>query len=223
MIIRVLDSLDNRQQWIEFCRRERPYCFTAVPDALVDFQTSHLIITLLNQQVRHGQQAIKYSIGSRHSIAPAWQFIKACEFNLPRMLELLQSQDFEGNARDNALLGLRRDVNIRKFFAKERAVVSPAFLGLLDPLDKPPAFWDRHSVCRLLANRQFHDLRCDSPDECNQSNQALDPKALLLTLVETPDRWQIEPRDDRVYIYKDRRHLYSLAPQLEPSPAPTGA
>ncbi len=216
MIIRILDSLDNRQQWIEFCRRERPYCFIRQPDTLVDFQTSHLTITLLNRQVRHGQQAIKYSIGSRHSIAPAWQFIKACQFDLTQMVEWLQSQAFDGNARDNALLGLRRDTHIRKFFAKERAVISPAFLGPLEPLENPPPFWDLHSTCRLLANHQFDDLRSDSPvsSDIQQRPSAPQPQALLLALVENPDQWQIELRPPRIYIFKNRQHLYSLTPQL---------
>ena len=217
MIIRVLDSLSNRQQWIEFCRREHPYCFISHPDTLVDFQTSHLLISLLNRQIRHGQQAIKYSIGSRHSIAPAWHFIKACGFDLERMIDLLQSQDFDGNARDNAQLGLRPDISIRKFFSKERAVVSPSFLGPLEPLPRLPEFWDLHAVCRLLANQQFSDLRCQSPElKANPKNQ---PKAqsLLIALVETPEQWQLQLRSKRLYIFKDRRHLYSLQPQLEPS------
>lgn len=218
MIIRILDSLGNRQQWIEFCRRERPYCFIRQPDTLIDFQTSYLTITLLNRQVRHGQQAIKYSIGSRHSIAPAWQFIKACQFDLARMVELLQTQAFDGNARDNALLGLRRDTHIRKFFAKERAVISPAFLGPLEPLTETPEFWDLHSTCRLLANSQYGDLRSDSPDSPDSpvDTQALDAQALLLALVEAPERWQIESRPPRIYIFKNRQHLYSLAPRLQP-------
>ena len=212
MIIRVIDSLENRQQWIEFCRREQPYCFVCEPDTLVDFQTSHLQLTLLNRQVRHGQQAIKYSIGSRHSVAPAWHFIKACDFNLSRMVELLQSQEFDGNARDHALLGMHRDINIRKFFAKERAVISPAFLGPLQPLQQPPGYWDLHSSCRLLANGQFDDLRCDS--KVHQPAK-LDPQALLLALIEQPEQWQVQPRLPRLYIFKDRNHLYSLLPRLE--------
>ncbi len=224
MIIRILDRLDSRQQWIEFCRRERPYCFVRQPDTLVDFQTSHLTITLLNRQVRHGQQAIKYSIGSRHSIAPAWHFIKACDFNLQRMIDLLQGLAFDSNARDNALLGLRPDTNIRKFFSKERALISPAFLGPLEPLDQPPPFWDRHSACRLLANQQFCDLRCDSPDGPHPAaaGETPDPQAILLSLVEATERWQIESRPPRIYIFKDRRHLYSLEPLLE-TPQPETA
>ncbi|MEH6825264.1 MAG: hypothetical protein V7629_15255 [Motiliproteus sp.] len=223
MIIRILDSLSNRQQWIEFCRRERPYCFITQPDTLIDFQTSHLQISLLNRQVRHGQQAVKYSIGSRHSIAPAWHFIKACGFNLEQMIDLLQSQNFDGNARDNsrenARLGLRPDISIRKFFAKERAVISPAFLGPLDPLTQPPAFWDLHSICRLLANQQYCNLRCDSPVRKTTADPQACTQALLLALIETPEQWQIQLRSERIYIFKDRNHLYSLEAHVEtPSP-----
>lgn len=219
MIIRIIDSLSSRQQWIDFCRRERPYCFIRQPDTLIDFQTSYLTITLLNQQVRHGQQATKYSIGSRASIAPAWQFIKACQFDLQQMIDLLQQQQFDGNARDNALAGLRRDTHIRKFFAKERAVVSPAFLGPLQPLTTAPAFWDLHSVCRLLANQQFEQLRSDSAQDNAAEGRASDTsapdaQALLLTLIENPNRWRIESRPPRIYIYRDRNHLYSFVPLI---------
>jgi len=214
MIIRVLESLSNRQQWIAFCRRERPYCFISQPDTLVDFQSSYLLISLLNREVRHGQQAIKYSIGSRHSITPAWQFIKACDFDLQRMIDLLQQQNFDGNARDNALLGLSQDVSIRKFFAKERAVISPSFLGPLEPLQEAPGFWELHSVCRLLANQQFSDLRCDSPDALTTGHPP-SAQSLLLALIEAPEQWQIQLRSTRLYIFKDRRHLYSLEPQFK--------
>ncbi|WP_421864669.1 hypothetical protein [Motiliproteus sp.] len=213
MNIRVLDSLQTRQQWIEFCRREQPYCFVRQPDVLVDFQSNHLQLTLLNRQVRHGQQALKYSIGSRTSVAPAWQFIKACQFDLCRMIELLQQQDFDGNARDNAALGLIRNITIRQFFAKERSVISPAFLGPLTPLTSVPEFWDLHSCCRLLANRQFDDLRCDSR---SHPSQGPNPRALLLALIEQPQHWQLQQRQDRLYIFKDQRHLYSLRPDIAP-------
>ncbi|MFT5722827.1 MAG: hypothetical protein ACI9W6_003163, partial [Motiliproteus sp.] len=157
-----------------------------------------------------------YSIGSRHSIAPAWHFIKACDFDLSRMVELLQSQAFDGNARDNsrnnARLGLRPDISIRKFFAKQRALVSPSFLGPLEPLSSVPDFWDLHSICRVLASRQFTDLRSDSPDASDLRPSA---ESLLLALVEAPELWQIQRRSARIYIFKDRRHLYSLEPQLE--------
>lgn len=213
MNIRVLDSLQTRQQWIEFCRREHPYCFVRHPDVLVDFQSNHLQLTLLNRQVRHGQQALKYSVGSRSSVAPAWQFIKACQFDLRRMIELLQQQEFEGNARDNAALGLIRNVTIRQFFAKERSVISPAFLGPLAPLIEQPTFWDLHSVCRLLSNQQFDDLRSDSR---SHPGQPPNYRSLLLALIENPQHWQLQLRSGRLYIFKDQRHLYSLIPELTP-------
>jgi hypothetical protein len=215
MIIRVLPCLSNSSQWIAFCRREQPYCFIEHPDCLVDFQSNYLIITLLNRQVRNGKEAIKYSLGSRQSVEPAWNFIKACRFDLAYMVEGLERLEFEGNARDNSGFPALRGGSIRKFFAKERAVISPAFLGPLEPLTHLPPFWEMHSVCRLLANGQLRELRNDTPGK--NTGQQADPAGLLLALVEAPEQWQARQRDERLYIYRDRRAVFSLVPELKPA------
>ncbi|MCW9053889.1 MAG: hypothetical protein OQJ91_16480 [Motiliproteus sp.] len=215
MIIRILPRLDNRQQWIEFCRREVPYCFVEQPDTLVDFQSSHLVITLLNQQVRNGRDAVKYSIGSRQSVEPAWHFIKACEFSLDYMVNGLEAIEFRGNARDNSQAGLIEDVNIRKFFAKEQAVISPAFLGPLDRLNHVPEHWDIHLSCRILANNQFRDLRSEQKSLNQERDCQPDPQQLLIKLVENPDPWQIRLRDSRLWLLRGDHPIYSFIPWLE--------
>ncbi len=159
MIIRVLPELEQRDQWIRFCQRETPYCYVRQPDSLVDFQSSFLTITQLNGGIRDGRDAIKYSIGSRGSVEPAWLFIKRCDFSLKRMLAGLQQLEFNGNARDNSLRGLIRDVTVRKFFSKEKALISPTTLATLEPVRTLPQQWGLHQICALLANNQVRDLR----------------------------------------------------------------
>ncbi|MEH6625407.1 MAG: hypothetical protein V7739_03105 [Motiliproteus sp.] len=214
MIIRILPSLNDRQQWIEFCRREAPYCFVEQPDTLVDFQSTHLVITLLNKQVRNGKEAVKYSIGSRQSVEPAWHFIKACRFSLEHMVQGLEDIEFMGNVRDNSHSGFIPDVNIRQFFAKEQAVISPAFLGELEPLSKTPEHWELHQCCRLLANGQFQDLRFEKKALNGEYGGAPDPQTLLISLVEKPDHWRIRLRDSRLWLINGKQPLYSLVLML---------
>ena len=102
MIIRVLPQLNCRQHWIDFCRRETPYCFVDQPECLVDFQGTHLQITLLAQNTQ-GKDAIKYSLGSRRSVEPAWQLIRACNWDLTALVNGLEQMDFSSNVRDNSL------------------------------------------------------------------------------------------------------------------------
>ncbi len=215
MIIRILPSLSNRQQWISFCRREISYCFVEQPDTLVDFQSSHLIITLLNQRVRNGREAVRYSIGSRHSVEPAWNFIRASRFNLEFMVQALESVDFRGNARDNSIFGAVPDVNIRKFFARDRAVISPSFLGPLDPLSAIPEHWDLHSTCRLLANDQFEDLRSEKQTLETESATAPNAASLLVTIIENPDRWHVRLRNSRLWLLDGRQPTCSLVVSID--------
>ncbi|WP_207062021.1 hypothetical protein [Motiliproteus sp. SC1-56] len=213
----MLPQLSSAPEWIAFCRRETPYCFVEQPDCLVDFQSNHLVITLLNRQVRNGKEAIKYSIGSAQSIEPAWNFIKACQFDLGYMVQGLEQVNFEGNARDNSGFPALQGIGIRKFFAKERAVISPAVLGVLEPLKTLPEHWDLHNVCRLLANRQVLDLR-HQPLAGNAADDApASADALLLELVERPDGWRVRSMAGRICVARENGQLYSFIPQLAES------
>ncbi len=222
MIIRILPSLNDRQQWIEFCRREVPYCFVEQPDTLVDFQSTHLVITLLNKQVRNGKEAVKYSVGSRQSVEPAWHFIKACRFSLDYMVQGLQDIEFMGNVRDNSQSGFLPDVNIRQYFAKEQAVISPAFLGELEPLPHYPQQWELHQCCRLLANQQFQNLRFEKKALNGGHCGSPDAQTLLINLVENPDQWRVRLRDSRLWLINGKQPMFSLEPMLESAPATSG-
>lgn len=214
MIIRILPRLGNRQEWIDFCSRERSYCYVEQPDTLVDFQTNHLIITLLNQSVRNGKQAVKFSIGSRHSIEPAWNFIKGCHFDLDFMVQGLQSVNFDSNARDNHLLGFSPEANVRKFFSKEQSIISPNSLGTLDPLNQLPAHWSLGAMLNVLANGQFTDLRSEQAHLNTEPDPEAPPIHLLLKLLEEPDKWQVRVRNQRLWLLRNGVPQYSLLPKL---------
>lgn len=227
MNIRCLPHLNDRAAWLAFCQREVSYCYTAQPEALVDFQTSYLLITLLEKRTRNGKQAVKFSVGSKTSMQPAWNFIKACDFNLQRMTDGLNQVDFNGNVRDNSLLKAHTDLTVRKFFSKERSVISPSHVGQLTPVLTEPEFWDLHLCCRLLANKQFTDLRTEQsalPDNSEFMVEFKDiptptTESILIAMIDKPDNWQINrhPNDSqRLIISRDNTPLYSLKAQYQP-------
>lgn len=230
MNIRHLPHLNDRNAWISFCQREKPYCFVASPEALVDFQTTYLLITLLEGKTRNGKAAVKYSIGSRTSMEPAWRFIKACDFNLQLMTDGLNQVNFDGNVRDNSFLKAHTDLTVRKFFSKDKNIVSPSHMGLLQPLEKLPGQWNIALVCRLLANQQFSKLSSQQlslPGKQSFSTMtdpdAVNARQLLLTFLENSAEWQVRPRQLpdslELLIYRQGTLYYSLTPHLyQPEP-----
>lgn len=210
MIIRVLPELESREHWLAFIRREQPYCLIEAPECLVDFQTSFLQLTLLERdpQQQH-QDPERYTLGARHSMQPAWALIKACDFSLRRIVAGLQQLDFSSSVRDNALLGVHGDITIRKRFAREPNLVSPSATGLLPPLRALPEQWSGESLCRLLANGQWRDWRAES-------DEAPSPRALLLALQQSCDRWQLGQREGRLVLRHAGEPQVSLLPDLRP-------
>jgi len=224
MIIRVLPQLNCRQHWIDFCRRETPYCFVDQPECLVDFQGTHLQITLLAQNTQ-GKDAIKYSLGSRRSVEPAWQLIRACNWDLTALVNGLEQMDFSSNVRDNSLLGVHTDLTARKFFSKERSVVAPSSIGLLKPVCNQPEIWDGSHLLRLIANNQFRDLRNEQlalPSSNGKQSGGLptpSSRSLRMMLMDQPHRWIGQIHQQRLHLFKDRQPCVSLIPDLTP-PAP---
>lgn len=222
MNIRHLPHLNDRKAWLAFFQREVSYCFTEQPEALVDFQSTYLLITVLGNQTSNGKQAVKYSIGAKSSIEPAWNFIKACEFNLQRMIDGLNQVDFNGNVRDNSLLKAHRDLTVRKFFSKERTVISPSRVGVLMPLTEEPEFWDLHHCCRVFANDQFSDLRTEQLALPNTHEFMVEFKgiptpsgeSILIALIDHPEQWQaaLHPNDShRIILSRNNTPLYSFS------------
>lgn len=201
MNIRCLPHLNTREAWLAFCQREVPYCFIDQPECLVDFQTTYLMITLLDRNTRNGKQATKYSLGSRTSLEPAWRFIKACSFDLELMIDGLNQVNFDSNVRDNSFLKAHTDLTVRKFFSKERSIISPSHLGRLLPLTRAPEHWELHHACALLAHQQFRDMRTEQRALPGQSGlitehkgiPAPDTQSMLMQMISTPQAWQVLP------------------------------
>ncbi len=222
MIIKVLPALNSRQRWIEFCRRERPYCFVQQPECLVDFQSTYLQITLL-AGTQHSKEAIKYSLGSRLSMEPAWRLVKTCNWDLQMIISGLEALDFGSNVRDNSLLGVHTDLTVRKFYAKERCILPPSRLSPLHPLSAPPSRWDGLSLARLLRHAQFSDLRNEQLAlPSTQPGAGIPaPKAinLQLQILEQPHLWHAEADGDRLYLLHRGQAVASLIPRLgKPTP-----
>lgn len=215
MIIRILPSLRNRTEWIDFCSREKSYCYVKSPSTLVDFQSTNLIITLTPNGLRDGRQAIKYSIGSPQTIKPAWDFIKGCRFDLAYIVEGLETIDFASNARDNHYLGFCPEANVRKFFNKESAIISPNTLGVLSPLTRLPDNLSYDHVLRLLANGQYRDFRSEQLQPRTKAPIKTHADYLLIKLIETPNQWQIKQRNQRLWIMQSGTPRYSFIPLIE--------
>ena len=226
MNIRCLPHLNTREAWLAFCQRELPYCFIEQPECLVDFQTTYLMITLLDGNTRNGKQATKYSLGSRSSLEPAWNFIKACSFDLGLMVDGLNQVNFDSNVRDNSFLKAHTDLTVRKFFSKERSIISPSHLGRLLPLRHPPAHWDLYSACALLAHNQFRELRTEQMALPGNDQfmvefkgiPAPEVQSMLSEMISAPQYWQVLPHPNdsrRVIINRDQAPLCSFEPVYE--------
>ncbi|MCV6589302.1 MAG: hypothetical protein OIF57_09765 [Marinobacterium sp.] len=219
VIIPVLPQLHSRNDWIEFCRRETPYCYVEYPQCLVDLQTTYLQLTLLGNE-KQGRQAIKYSLGSRLSVEPVWDLIRSCQWQLGRIIQGLESMDFSSNVRDNSLLKAHTDITVRKFFSKERSLVAPGSLGMLHHLCDEPQLWCGNTLARLLANQQFRQFR-SGPD----AEPGRDANSLLLDIIQQPLLWLGQRNDGRLHLLHRTgegapiRNMASLLPDFRP-PAP---
>ncbi|MBV0932902.1 hypothetical protein [Marinobacterium weihaiense] len=209
MIVRVLPQLESRAQWIAFCQREAPYCLVESPACLVDFQSHFLQLTLFGKGA-----PVRYTLGSRRSMDPAWQLIKRCRWSLSRLIEGLGTLEFGANVRDNELLGVHTDLSARLSFPRDPHLHAPDSSRLLAPLKTLPAHWNGQALGALLANGQFRDWRLE------QEQAPLGPDAVLLDLLDHPDDWQARPSGPRLMIFCRQQPLASLIPDLDRTGAP---
>ncbi|GAA0783665.1 hypothetical protein [Marinobacterium sediminicola] len=203
MIVRVLPQLESREEWIAFCRRETPYCLVDTPACLVDFQSHFLQLTLFGKG-----DPVRYTLGSRSSMDPAWQLIKRCQWSLSALVKGLNTLDFGGNVRDNELLGVHSDLSARRSRPRDPHLHAPASSRHLAPLKTCPTQWDGESVKRLLANRQYRDWRCE------QEEMPLGPVAVLLDLLDHNEDWQAQPFGPRLQLAYRGKVLASLITDL---------
>lgn len=203
MIIRVLPSLENRNEWIAFCRREAPYCLVESPACLVDFQSHFLQLTLFGSGT-----PVRYTLGSRRSMDPAWQLVKRCNWSLSSLVKGLYTLDFGANVRDNELLGVHTDLSARRSFPRDLHLHAPNCSELLAPLTAIPDAWHSLDLRRLLANGQFRDWRME------QESAPLGPDAVLLDLLDHGCDWHAVRSGPRVMIMCRNQPLASLIPDL---------
>lgn len=218
LIIPVLPQLESREAWLTFCRREVPYAFIKTPECLVDFQSTFLKITLPPEKAAY-HDAIKYSLGSRTHMEPVWRLIKGCDWSLKEIIRGLEQMDFSSNVRDNSLLKLHTDLSVRKYFSRERNLITPSDIGLLQPHYSAPEAWSAQSLARLVSHQQFTDLRSEQKLLGNaQNTQPSDlptTQEILMLLLDPVEQCRGEVIEERLYIYRGKQPFISLVPKLE--------
>ena len=217
MVIPVLNKLSTREQWLDFCRREAPYCFVEAPECLIDFQSTFLKITLLpNHSLVH--DAVKYSLGSRSSMEPVWRLIKSCNWNIQHIIQGLEEMDFSSNVRDNSLLKAHTDLSVRKYFSRERCLVSPGSLGLLEPLMAVPDIWSAYHLAQMITHGQYKDLRNEKKLLQGASPyaglEAPDSSEIILILLDPVEQCIGQKIDGRLHIFRGKQPFISLIPEL---------
>ncbi|MCP4594943.1 hypothetical protein [Neptuniibacter sp.] len=218
MIIPVLPTLNTRDQWMEFCRREAPYCFVEQPECLLDFQSTFLKITLLPKGTLI-HDSIKYSLGSRISMEPVWRLIKACNWDLHAIIQGMEQMDFGSNVRDNSLLKVHTDLTVRKYFSREKHIVAPHSIGLLKPLSAQPDVWDSHALSCLISNQQFKDLRNEQKALSHGKVFGGSPPPSLpeiqMILLDPVEQCIGQPHKGRLHIFRGKQPFISLIPELK--------
>jgi len=215
VIIPVLPSLNTRDQWMSFCRRESAYCFIEEPECLLDFQSTFLKITLLPKSTVE-QDSIKYSLGSRNSMEPVWRLIKACNWDLNTIITGIEKMDFSSNVRDNSLLQVHTDLSARKFFSRERYVVSPQSIGVLEPLSIMPEIWERHSLSRMVSNKQYNALQNERKTQPGNKRSTSVPShdEICITLLDPTKTCIGQIHKGRLHIFCQKQPFISLIPDL---------
>ncbi|WP_415903243.1 hypothetical protein ACMXYR_05725 [Neptuniibacter sp. QD29_5] len=217
MIIPVLQQLNSRDQWMAFCRRELPYCFIESPECLVDFQTTFLKITLLPKDTLI-HDAVKYSLGSRTSMEPVWRLIKGCNWDLNAILTGLEQMAFDSNVRDNSLLNVHTDLSVRKYFSRERCLVSPNTLGLLEPLMAQPDIWDAQALAKLISHQQFSSLQNEVKALPGSKQNAGAPppsiSTIMMILLDPVEQCIGQLHKGRLHIFRGKQPFISLIPKL---------
>jgi len=209
MKIPILKSLETHEQWRSFSALETPYAYTGTPLALVDFQTSFLMVTDIKKNLRDGRSAKKYSIGAKQSDEAAWALVESCQWSLKTLLVKLSSLDFNSNVRDNNALNVHSDLTLRQFFSKDKCIISPLLLAQLTPLQKSPKAWYLNDVKRLLSTDQYSDIKWLSKDPHLNSI-----KAVLMQLISHPEGWRVDMQKEKIVLSRNNAFILRFKPDI---------
>lgn len=211
MSIALLPQLETRTEWISFFRREHPCVYIKQPLCLVDFQSTYLQITLLSHTSLDGRHNIKYSLGSQSSMEPAWKLIKGCNWQLSEIVNGLDNLYFGSNVRDNSLQQRHSQLTVRKAYAKDKHLISPALIGPLTPLQHLPDSWNLTLLARLLSHRQYsHITFVPQPDKPPPV------RSLLVQLFDSPDSWHLRYEPPYLLLLYHQAEVLKLTPVITP-------
>lgn len=175
MNIAVYPCLESKEDWLIFFRREHPYCLIDTPSTLVDFQSTFLQLTCFKP---NEEDAVRYTLGSRSSLEPAWQLIKGCGWSLRSVIEGLESLNFNTNVRDNSAFKIPSELSVRKSFAKE-----PRLCRFIKP-----------TVSKTLSAEQLAQyLYAEQYDQLEMLSKSFTPSlhSMILSLSTEPLKWQV--------------------------------
>ena len=176
MMIPILPALENREQWIEFFQRERPYAQVRQPNCRVDLQTTYLQLTRFDQQ-----KAIRYTLGSRTTLEPVWQIITRCNWSLTELMEGLDSLEPGSTVRDKGISNWSPDLSVRRSIPREQQLYSEAPLGAWEePTDIMPID-SLEAACSLVAWRKIAEWE-----------SVLAPLHWLLEAQDSPEGWEVQ-------------------------------
>lgn len=140
---------------------------------------------------------MRFTLGSRSSLEPAWQLIKGCGWSLTHVIHGLESLNFNTNVRDNAAFKLPSDLSVRKSFAREprlQPFISHEITTAITPLQ----------LANHIRNEQFDQL-------IPLSKQAVPSlHSLIISLSTESTRWQLFCQQDRVSATLDKQPLFQL-------------
>lgn len=201
MNIAVFPSLESKEDWLNFFRREHPYCLIDMPSTLVDFQSTFLQLTCFKPDE---EDAVRYTLGSRSSLEPAWQLIKRCGWSLQSVIEGLDSLNFSTNVRDKSTFKIPSELSVRKSFAKE-----PRLCSFIKPVVS-------NTISAELLAQHLYAGQYDQLEMLSTSfNSGL--HSIMLSLSAEPQKWLITEENSFLKASFNSQAVCQL--QLKTSPA----
>ncbi|TVQ69463.1 MAG: hypothetical protein EA373_08745 [Oceanospirillales bacterium] len=135
---------------------------------------------MLNQE-----DAVRYTLGSRSSLEPAWQLIKGCRWSLQCVIEGLESLNFNTNVRDNSAFKIPSELSVRKSFAHE-----PRLYPFIAPAKM-------HSI---TTDQLARVLRADQYDQFEMLSKSFSPSihSIILSMSTEPQKWRLTQENSRL-------------------------